>query len=253
MGDGARPMRSTTIARDGGGWGLPASVLAHATVVVVLALTTTARLPAPDPSPVEPIDVEFVETRRPAPAAVGRSVSPAEAERPAAPSAGDPAAGGTEVRSPPPAASIETPPASTAPVAPPDDGMIRPKRLLSADVLSAAGSRRAREDLRAMAADERMVQLCDFEALEQIHAWNAAYRPETLVAHALAEVEVGDHRVTAPGAAFVSGRRWYRVEFRCEVSADLGRVTGFAFHVGTEIPRRDWRRHDLPDPGGALD
>lgn len=236
--------------------GLAASLALHAVVVAALAATNAVRLLAPDATPVERIEVEFVEAPRPLPRAPTVPVEvPAPPVVPPAAASAAPNVPIPEAAPRPnvPAARPTVPETVPERAAPVDDGMVRPKRLLSAGVLSAGGSRAAREALRAMAGDERAIQLCDYEALEQIHAWNAAYQPETLIAHALAEAEVSGRTVEAKGGAFLSGRHWYGVAFRCEVSPDLGRVTAFAFKVGSEIPKRDWRRYDLPDPAGALD
>lgn len=224
----------------------------HVVVVAALAATDAVRLLAPDTTPVERIEVEFVEAPPPLPRA---PTVPVEAP---APPAAPPAVPVVPIPEAAPRQNVPAPrPNVPEPVperaGPVDDGLVRPKRLLSAGVISAGGSRAAREALRAMASDERAIQLCDYEALEQIHAWNAAYQPETLIAHAMAEAEVSGRTVEAKGGAFLSGRHWYGVAFRCEVSPDLGRVTAFAFKVGNEIPKRDWRRYDLPDPAGALD
>lgn len=231
----------------------------HVVVAAALAATDAVRLLAPDTTLVERIEVEFVEAPRPlsrAPTVPVEAPAP-PVMPPAAPILPIPEAAPRQNVPAPrpnvPAARPTVPETVPERAGPVDDGLVRPKRLLSAGVLSAGGSRAAREALRAMASDERAIQLCDYEALEQIHAWNAAYQPETLIAHAMAEAEVSGRTVEAKGGAFLSGRHWYGVAFRCEVSPDLGRVTAFAFKVGSEIPKRDWRRYDLPDPAGALD
>lgn len=238
--------RDTVFDRDTEAWGAVASLVVHAVVVAALLTLHTVHRTVGEVEPVERIEVELVApppAENPAPAAARPSVQ-------AEPAAGSVPMGDAREtpvpRSEPPAGAQV--PASASP-----DGMIRATRLFSAEVLASPRSRRAREDLRRMAGDERLVQLCDLEALEQIHARETAFRPETLVAQASAEVRVSERRVEADGGAFASGGRWYAVSFRCEVSADLTKVVDFALRVGDEIPRRDWSRLALPAPGGSLD
>ena len=217
-------------------------------MVVALVWFGGARWSASEPVRVDALDMDLVaEPGDPtlAPPASSRSIGDGVETETAAPTSAAPAARSVTA-SPPAAADGQAAPA-------PDDGMIRATRLLSAAVLASPRSRRAREDLRRMGTEERVVQLCDLEALEQIHTWNAAYRPETVLAHALGEVRVSGRTVAADGGAFAAGGRWYGVAFRCEASVDLERVVAFAFRVGAEIPKREWRRYDLPAPGGSLD
>ncbi|RUW89290.1 hypothetical protein EOA35_32920, partial [Mesorhizobium sp. M8A.F.Ca.ET.023.01.1.1] len=66
---------------------------------------------------------------------------------------------------PMPAAPAPAPSARQSPAAP---AMIRPTRMLSAKTLADPRSKQARADLEAFASDERMVQLCNLEAMDQI-------------------------------------------------------------------------------------
>lgn len=149
-----------------------------------------------------------------------------------------------EAALPPPTA----PPVAPAPAAPeaPRDGLIRPSRIFGASAFADPRSRKALEALPTFAPDERIVQLCDVEALEQIHAWDTALEPDLVIPYALEEVELSGRALVADGAAFRSGHHWYGVRFRCEVTADLTEVASFAFRVGREIPEAEWEAHGLP-------
>ena len=98
-----------------------------------------------------------------------------------------------------------------------------------------------------------MIQLCDLEAVEQVRAWRADYRPTMVVAYAMADVAVGGAVVEARGAAFRSGADWYRLAFRCRLSPDHRTVTGFAFEVGASVPKDQWEAHSLPSADEAAD
>ena len=142
-----------------------------------------------------------------------------------------------------------TPPAGpTPPVAAPakPDDMIRPTRMLSAQALADPRSRATRRALATLAEEERIAQLCDLEAMEQIHAWQPSYQPDRLVDYARADTRMRGNSLIAGGGAFRSGLKWYEVSFSCELDGSLRQVVGFAFKVGEPIPRQDWTALALP-------
>ena len=100
--------------------------------------------------------------------------------------------------------------------------------------------------LTRLAPDERVEQLCGLEAMGQIHDWQRDFEPDRVTAYARAATRLSGRVLTAEGAAFRSKRHWYGLRFACTVSADLKRVTAFAFHVGEPIPRERWEALGLP-------
>ena len=85
--------------------------------------------------------------------------------------------------------------------------MIQATRLLSASALADPRSREARAMLPTFNGTERMVQLCNLEAMEQVHAARPDLRPERIVAYALADLSIRGATIAADGAAFRSGGR----------------------------------------------
>jgi hypothetical protein len=149
------------------------------------------------------------------------------------------------VPQPVPEASSSSAPAAR-PAAPEPSPVMRPKIMLSGRTLADPRSRQARAALRQMTGDERMVQLCDLEAMAQIAAWSAAYRPDRVVDHATRVTRVAGYVVVAEGAAFRSDHAWYGLRFRCALTADLAVVAAFEFSVGEAVPREDWEELGLP-------
>lgn len=143
-----------------------------------------------------------------------------------------------------PAPDVAAP--SPSPPRPEPSPTVRPTTMLSERTLADPRSRQARAALAQMRDDERMVQLCDVEAMAQIAAWRRSYRPDRVVDYATADTQVDGHRVTADGAAFRSDHAWYGLKFRCELTADLAKVAAFEFAVGDAIPREDWESLGLP-------
>jgi hypothetical protein len=127
-----------------------------------------------------------------------------------------------------------------------EPGMIRPTAMLSAAALADPKSRQARAMLPHFDPTERTVQLCDLEAMEQVHAWKPALNPERIVAYATADLAIAGDTIRADGAAFLSGGEWYTMHFDCGLSADHAGVVSFAFKVGDTIPHDRWDADNLP-------
>lgn len=124
--------------------------------------------------------------------------------------------------------------------------MIRPTEMLSAKTLADPRSRQARADLATFASDERMVQLCNLEAMDQIRRWRADFRPERVVPYATAEEKVRGTTIAADGAAFRSRKNWYSLKFKCRLARDGESVIGFEFLVGDPVARDKWDELGLP-------
>jgi hypothetical protein len=159
-------------------------------------------------------------------------------------------------KAPPPVLAAPQAPAAAAPARPPQpstaDGMIAPTKMLSAQALDDPRSRKAKAALATLDGTERMVQLCDLEAMEQIHAWQRDFEPELVVPYATRNETIAGTTITADGAAFRSHDEWYGAGFKCRLSRDGKRVVAFRFQVGDPIPRERWTDLDLPS-GPDLD
>lgn len=203
-------------------WAVAASLLAHALILGVASIWRSSPVPVPEINiPVALLSPEQyeAETR-------GRYV-PVSPDKPAA----APTSGGPVPR--------------TGKAGAPDD-MIRPVRMLSAAALADSKSRQAREMLPTFEPIERSVQLCNIEAIEQVHAWMPAFNPERIVSYAMTELVIAGDAIHADGAAFFSGGNWYVMRFDCGLSVDHESVVSFAFSIGDPIPREAWQANNLP-------
>ncbi|WP_246687325.1 DUF930 domain-containing protein [Mesorhizobium sp. B2-5-9] len=205
-------------------WGISTSVLLHGLLAASVMLIPSPKRPSrPEEERVSvailtPQQFE-VSTRPPAP--------PIE-EAPRAPMPEAPA------------------PAPSAPRFPATPAMIRPTRMLSAKTLADPRSKQARADLRTFASDERMVQLCNLEAMDQIRQWHADFQPERVVPYATAEEKITGTTIAANGAAFRSRKNWYSLKFKCQLAKDGESVIGFEFLVGDPVARDKWDELGLP-------
>lgn len=118
--------------------------------------------------------------------------------------------------------------------------------MLSDLALADPRNRQARKMLPLLGRDERMEQLCNIEAMAQLRAWNHDLEPDLTIAYARTETRMGGAGITADGAAFRSRKQWFALKYRCDLTADLARVSAFAFQAGATIPRKDWERFNLP-------
>ncbi len=209
---------------------LIASALLHLGVLAALVLVGARDFPEPADAPA--LETEIISSQefaalRAAPAPVSSLPSAETLPR-----------GGEAV----PSAPSRVLPAK--PAAAPE--MVRPSRMLSEQALDAPRSRNLRRELARLGEEDRLAQLCDLEAMEQIHAWRPEFQPDRLVDYASGDTALEGAVFTARGGAFRSRRQWYEVAYRCELDAPRRKVVGFAFHVGGAIPREDWVAYNLP-------
>lgn len=210
-------------------WGVPASVAIHS----VLAALSLLAIPAPVPTPRAPrsISVEVIS----------QSTFAAMTKRQTAAS---------PLTDPAPAPPL---PAATAPQPEPEpeprtagaSETIRATKLFAADLLAEPASAALRRGMKTLEVSERLVQLCDIEAMAQVRAARPEFDPDIVVAYARQQTEVRDGALVADGAAFRSRREWYGLTFRCEGLPDLSAVTAFSFSVGELIPHELWDAYYL--------
>jgi hypothetical protein len=142
---------------------------------------------------------------------------------------------------PNPPKADETAPADAAAFSP----TLHATVLYSSKVLKDPANRQVRIALPTLSPDERITQLCNIEALEQIRIARPSPFPDALVAPALAETNIHEATLVATGAAFRSGRAWFKAQYTCTVGADLESVTAFDFALGPPIPEAEWDSHGL--------
>lgn len=229
-----------------GGWSISASLGFHLLIGLGLLLAVTPRRQVPSSQDSVTVDVltaqQFEAASRP-------PVSVTQAQAQADPGPLNDASSKISAESPVPDFSVlptDMPP-------PEASVMVQATHLRSAKVLADPHSAKARKALGQLAPSERIVQLCNIEAMEQVHLWKRELKPDFLVAYAMADTELSGQKLRADGGAFRSKRRWYTIGFTCEVTPDLKQVLSFAFAVGSEIPKSDWADHNLSADDGPAD
>ena len=154
----------------------------------------------------------------------------------------------------PQAASQSTAPLIN-PARPPSNAPVTATEYFASAALNDARNRKTRQTLAALGSDERLIQLCNIEAMEQLKRWKAGFIPDHVVAYATADPSLTATSIKAPGAAVYAGGKWYGLSFGCTATANLGRVVSFDFTLGRPIPRQQWEQDNLPElvEGDATD
>lgn len=211
-------------------WGMAGSAALHAGLLAALFLLTPVRsFIAPEP-PAISVDLIPFRVFEPESEPVPQAVAPPEF---AVPPSDAPAAD---------TASAEPTPGAPSRGA---DGTYRATRLYAATMLTQPDMAQVRRALATIADNEKIVQLCNIEALEQIRLAAPQYDPDTMVSYAMATPITSGLLLTALGGAFRSRRQWYNVAFECEASPTLDGVTSFSFKLGELIPESEWEEHYL--------
>jgi hypothetical protein len=123
--------------------------------------------------------------------------------------------------------------------------MNHPTQLLAGAYIRDPASLEIRRNLPKLAPSERVAQLCNIEAGQQIAAADPKILVDTVHASALGDTTVDGLTITAPLAGYRTHREWYGLSFVCTVAPDFKSVTDFKFKVGEAIPHELWQAHAL--------
>lgn len=125
------------------------------------------------------------------------------------------------------------------PAKPAPDALTEAKTLFSRNATDDRVAKTAMDNLpRGM----RVAQLCTTELREQLRHSPSGYRPELLPSYRLSSGTVLEVR----RGAFRASARWYDMSYRCEVDAEATKVLSFAFDVGDQIPKSQWKSRGFP-------
>jgi len=196
-----------------------ASLALHGILLAAFALMPTAEQFAPPAEDTIPVEVVIEQQSAP-------TAPPAAMASPAAP---------------PATATMAPPPVDTTP-----SGPVRASKLFSDTILDSPQSSGTRALLAQLDEAERIEQLCNLEAMSQIHAWKADLEPDRVIAYTMAATTFSDHTLRADGAVFRSKQHWYRLRFSCEMARSHQKVVAFSFELGDSVPRREWASRNLP-------
>jgi hypothetical protein len=101
---------------------------------------------------------------------------------------------------------------------------------------------RFERSLKMLDPVDRLEQLCDYKAMQEIRK-DHAFRPDRAVAGNEARIK-GDTIVASEGA-FRSKKKWYALSYSCTAASDHLSVTSFNYKIGDEIPEANWASYGL--------
>lgn len=122
-----------------------------------------------------------------------------------------------------PTAKVPTPDTPPTPKSPPttdDGGMTTATQFFTSRILDDPQNRQIKQTLPRLGPDERIIQLCSIEGLEQLRLVSAGKVPDSLDPSAMAETTVAGDNLEASGGAYRLNKKWYSVSFTCTVGAD---------------------------------
>ncbi len=108
-----------------------------------------------------------------------------------------------------------------------------------------AAENRFERSLKRLSPAERLVQLCDYTAMQRIRSQHGEYRPDRAVADARSRVYINGNIVEAKGGAFRSRRKWYALSYTCTGASGNLKVRSFKYNIGSEIPQSKWTLYSL--------
>lgn len=124
--------------------------------------------------------------------------------------------------------------------------MVTVLHFFSAAALADPRNAQARQAMGQLTGDEKAVQICNLEAMEQAARHQTSLHPDFVVAYATADILIENDLVIAEGAALRSRPDWHALRYRCKVAADRTAVVAFSFAVDGAIPRTRWQQISLP-------
>lgn len=109
------------------------------------------------------------------------------------------------------------------------------KRFYLDAVLDAPAMARAREAIKKLPPEKRLVQTCNIEAVGQLGNAGRGFSPDAVVANAFVPPVVSGSSFTVTGGAFRSGGKWYALAYACTLSHDMDAVTAFSYRIGADV------------------
>jgi hypothetical protein len=157
-----------------------------------------------------------------------------------------------------PSSASEEPAASSAeasselPPPPKIDGALHvAKKFYLANMLQGPAMASAREAIKKLPPQKRLVQTCNIEAIAQIGQASSRYQPDAIVADAFAPTQPSGNTFKVTAGAFRSGKKWYAVSYDCTLSKDLSKVQSLSFRIGGEVALPSRAPAEVKQQGGG--
>ncbi|WP_319946678.1 DUF930 domain-containing protein [Ochrobactrum quorumnocens] len=114
------------------------------------------------------------------------------------------------------------------------------RQIYSKDTLS---DPRVKQAIGKLPPRDRIVQICGIEALEQVRHQRPGTFPDMLAPSAGV---VSETSFAIRDGAFRSRGKWYAIDFQCQVDTKAMKITNFSYSLGRAIPEGQWDSRQLP-------
>jgi hypothetical protein len=111
--------------------------------------------------------------------------------------------------------------------------------------MSAATKKRIDAEMLKLDIETRVEQRCNSRAMGIVRREHWPMNPDEGIVRAFAEPEENGPEMHATGAAIRSRGEWYRIAFECVTADDGMDIKTFSYSLGAEVPRSEWREHNL--------
>jgi hypothetical protein len=108
-----------------------------------------------------------------------------------------------------------------------------------------AADKRLQRSLEKLEPGTRMMEVCDMEAARRISQQKGYSGVDRVVSDARETAVTSGEQVTASGAAFRRGGRWYGLKYTCTLAPGHTATKALKFTIGREIPHANWEEYGL--------
>lgn len=114
-------------------------------------------------------------------------------------------------------------------------------------VAHAEMSKSLEKDLRSLTMGDRLEQVCDIRAMEDIakDKTGKKHDPDRALAYGIKDPVVKGDTLIVEGGALRSHGRWHSLSYNCTASPDHMKVIHFEYVLGPYIPQSEWEKYGL--------
>lgn len=108
-------------------------------------------------------------------------------------------------------------------------------------------TKRMEADLKSLSMDDRLEQLCDMRAMEEVAKDKSGKKhdPDRAMGYGTEDPVIDGDTITVKGGALRSHGRWHSLSYNCTATPDHMTVLHFDYVLGPYIPQSEWETYGL--------
>ncbi|NVK33109.1 MAG: DUF930 domain-containing protein [Rhodobacteraceae bacterium] len=127
------------------------------------------------------------------------------------------------------------------------DGFQHAKSFFAASAIRTQDDAETREQFENTQNQERVVQLCNAEAMEQVANWKNEIKPSLLMPYARKAIKWSGRKLEVRGGVLHGAPGWFRIWYNCTVTEDLKEISSFSFRLGNKLTQDEVEWFSLSD------